>query len=873
VKLFLIDGSALAYRSHFAFITNPLKTSSGMETSAIFGFTSTVFRLIEKENPDLLAVITDSREKTFRHDRYESYKATREKMPDELANQLTHIETMMAALNIPYFGFPKYEADDVIGTIAKQASAENIEVFIVTGDKDFMQLLDKRTKIYSIKKGETEILDETASETKWGVKRHQVIDFMALMGDASDNVPGVPGVGEKTALKLISQFGSLDAIYADIGKVAPKKLQDALITHKEQAYMCRDLVTIHTDVPITVTLQDMARKAPNAEAAKKLFALFELNSLSEMLKKQMARSTPKADPDAPALAEIQSSTENNQLTICSTPSDIANLEKTLRNAGSVSFYLSEKDGIAFSVKRNEATAVGVENLHLLKALLEDPTVSKGTFDAKAAFGTLGKFNIRLEGIAFDPMIAAYLLDPESRQNKLEGLLQKYLQKTKHQLFGLESLGENAEHIFQLQALLQSQLEHQELEKLYREIELPLATTLAEMEIHGIALDKDHLAKMGDSVQLRLNALTKEIHALAGTEFNLNSPKQMGPILFEKLQVQNVATSKKIKKTKTGYSTDQETLEYYIDHPVIKSILEYRNLSKLQSTYILSLPQLMDPFTHRIHTSFNQTVAATGRLSSSDPNLQNIPIRTDLGRQIRKAFVPGTKGWKLMSADYSQIELRLLAHLSQDPTLIDTFQKNEDVHTRTASLIFNVPIDQVTSQIRGQAKSINFGIVYGMGSQRLAKETGISVAEAKAFIAAYFEKYSSIRKYLDSQVEFAKEHGFVRTLLGRKRLLPDIRSKNPMLYSNAERMATNTPIQGSAADMIKVAMVRIAHELKKEKLQSKMLLQVHDELVFEVEPSEIENLTAIVKKQMSGAMQLDIPLTVGVGVGNNWDEAH
>ena len=844
VKLFLIDGSALAYRSHFAFINNPLKTSKGEETSALYGFVSTIFRLIEKENPGMLAVVMDAKEKTFRHEKYAEYKATREKMPDELASQLPWIEAAMAALRIPYLCKPGFEADDVIGTLALQASAQGHETFIVTGDKDFLQLLDPNIRIYTIKKGETEILDETACEKKWGVKKESVRDFMALMGDASDNVPGVPGVGEKTAHKLIDRFGTLENLYAHIDEVDSKKLRENLIAHKDQAYLCRDLVTIHTDLRLDETVPDLVRKAPDVPRSRELFKRYELHSLAAQLKDD-------APPPAPPRERSYRSLDD--------AAAVASWMEGLSADAPIAFFL-DPSGVGLCQRADQAAWLPASRIREAKDFFIGSR-PKVTFDLKRALLDLGTHGLELGGPVDDVMIETYLLDPEGRNNDLEDLAARETRPCAL-----------AETIHELHETLAPKLAAQGLVDLYRNVELPLARVLCGMEAAGIALDTRYLGEMSRAMEKRIQALTRDIYGLCGEEFNLNSPKQLGPILFEKLKIQSVLPEKKIKKTKTGYATDQETLEQYAEHPCIGLILEYRNLSKLQSTYITALPKLVDS-QGRIHSSFNQTVAATGRLSSSDPNLQNIPIRTDVGKEIRKAFVPGMAGGVLLSADYSQIELRLLAHLSQDPTLIETFRNDEDVHRRTAALILGLPLEQVTSQQRSQAKAINFGIIYGMGSTRLAKETGLSLKEAKAFIETYFTHYGKIREYLDSQVEFAKEHGFVRTLLGRIRPVPDILSKNPMLQSMAERVATNSPIQGTAADLIKVAMIRIQRRLQETGMSTRMLLQVHDELVFECPQEEIESIKALVRKEMESVHPLAIPLKVDVGVGKTWADAH
>ncbi len=895
MRLFLIDGSALAYRSHFAFSANPLTNRKGMQTSAVYGFTTALLRLIDKEKPDLLAVVFDGPERTFRHERYPDYKATREKMPDEMADQLPYIRKIVEAMKIPYLVEPGYEADDIIGTLAVQADKKKMEAFLVTGDKDFMQLLSPRVKMYATKKGgEAEIIGIEAPELKWNVPVNHVVDLLALMGDSSDNVPGVHGVGEKTAAKLIHQFGTIENLYKHLPDVTPLRLREMLTNHKEEAFLSKELVTIHTELPLPLSPEELKQGAPDYVRLQELYSELDftslLNSISSMtstrtdLKKEqyhMIRSEKELDSLIDKLKRAQSFAVDTETT-------------------SLHFVDALPIGISLSVKASEAFYVPLRTPHLsestalakLKPIFEDPSIFKGGQNVKYDRAVFQNVEIDLAGIAYDTMIESYLLSPDSRQHGIDALAREHLGiekirtteligKGKDQIsmldVDLEKIShyacEDVDMTVRLHELFAPQIAHHELENLYQNVELPLISVLGDMEKRGIAVDATKLKALSIQVSKRLGDLTHEIHSLAGGEFNINSPKQLGPILYEKLRIQDQVKGKRVKKTKTGYSTDQDTLEEYSDHPVVAHLLEFRNLSKLLSTYIESLPELIHPKTKRIHTSFNQTVAATGRLSSSDPNLQNIPIRTDLGKEIRKAFVPGEPGWKLLSADYSQIELRILAHLSEDATLIDTFNKNEDIHRRTASVIFGIPLNEVSSELRSRAKAINFGVIYGMGAQRLSHETGISMAKAKEFIEAYFEKYAAVRRYLDRQVEMAREKGFVTTILGRRRLISEINSTNPRLSSNAERIATNTPIQGSAADLIKVAMVNIHREIAKRKLKSRMLLQVHDELVFEVHPNETELMKKMVKDGMEKAIALSVPVAVEMGLGDNWAEAH
>ena len=897
MRLFLIDGSALAYRSHFSFIRNPLVNSAGFTTSAIFGFSSSLMRLLKKENPEHIAVVFDTAEDTFRHEAYAEYKATREKMPDDMADQLPYVQDVVEAMRIPYLTKPGFEADDIIGTLARAAEKKDIKTYIVSGDKDFLQLVGPKTFLYNMKKAnETEILGKEGPVKKWGIPPEHVIDFLALMGDSSDNVPGVPGVGEKTAGKLVQKFGSLEQIYDRIDEVTPPKLKDKLIENRELAELSKELVTIDVNVSLPVTVESLKREPFDVPRLKELFEEFEFQSLLSELPKEEEGKKTKSDT-------------GRKYQLVNTKKKLEALEKKLKKAKAFAVdtettSLSSIDakivGVSFSFKKNEAYYVPVDQkelsrkqvLETLKPILEDESRNKGGQNIKYDRLVFRNEGIELRGVTFDTMLESYLLESGHRNHSLDKLAQKHLGiekiptedligKGKNQLSMLdvdtqkvsEYACEDADVTWQLHELFAPSIKKQKLTNLYENTELPLIEVLGDMEQRGIKLEAKKLDSISKGITKRLDKLRKEVYEEAGEEFNIGSPKQLGPILFEKLRIQDAVGMKRVKKTKTGYSTDQETLEKYTRHPIAALILEYRMLSKLQSTYVEALPSLIHPKTKRVHTSFNQTVAATGRLSSSHPNLQNIPIRSDLGLEIRKAFVPGEPGWKLISADYSQVELRILAHLSKDKTLIDTFKKDEDVHRRTAALIFGIEDQNVDKNLRSRAKAINFGVIYGMGPQRLARETGISMNEAKDFIAAYFDKYSSVKEYLESQVEYAQKHGYVRTILGRRRLIPDIDSSNPRLAANAERIATNTPIQGSAADLIKVAMVHIDHELKKKKLKTRMLLQVHDELVFEAPESELKTASEIIESGMKNAIPLDVPIKVDLGVGANWAEAH
>jgi DNA polymerase-1 len=916
-RLFLLDGSAIAYRSHFAFGANPLVNKAGMETSACYGFLNQILRILKDEKPSRLAVVFDAPGPTFRHKMFEDYKATREKMPDELKAQLPYIQQMVEAMNIPYIAKEGFEADDIIGTLAYRAQAQDMEVYMVTGDKDFMQLLKPNIYMYSLKKRDAlDIINASGPEKKWGVPVERVVDMLALMGDSSDNIPGVPGIGEKTATKLIQNYGSMDDMYNNLDRIEPERIRKKLIEYKDQAYLCRDLVTIDVDTPVEVDMESLRLEEPNLEDLLPILEELEFHSLikkikpglkamidPEKAKPSSAHSkniTPKSSTKAStkrAYKRIETEKELDQL--------IHKLQKStafVLDTETTSLHPLDAKiiGMSFAHESGQAHYLSFQHMQLspqevwkkLTPLLENPDVRKGGQNIKYDRHVLRNEGINLQGIGIDTMIASYLLDPNSHRHGIDALAQTHLNMEKiptQDLIGkgskqismlevpieqiTEYACEDADVAFQLHQHFDPQLKQHELMDLYLNLELPLLEVLGDMEREGIYIDADILARQGQDIAKMITELEKTVFDIAGETFNLNSPKQLGPILFEKLKIQNDVGIKKVKTTKTGYATNQETLEKYSAHPIIASILQYRNLAKLKSTYLDALPSLIHPKTKRVHTSFNQTVAATGRLSSSDPNLQNIPIRSVEGRKIREAFVAQNKGWKIVSADYSQIELRLLAHMSQDPILLKSFQNDEDVHRRTAATMFGVEMDQVTAEQRGRAKTINFGIIYGMGPQRLARENQISVDQAKEFIAAYFKNYSHVQNYFDDTLAFARQHGFVQTLMGRRRPVPEIHAKNKRFASLAERIAINTPLQGTAADLIKKAMLNIAKQLQDAKWQSKMLIQVHDELIFEAPESELDALTAMVKKQMGQAMSLDVPLKVDVGIGDSWAEAH
>jgi len=902
-RLFLIDGSALAYRSYFAFIRNPLINSKGQNTSAVFGFTSSLMRLIEKEAPDRLTVVLDSPKPTFRHEKFPAYKATREKMPDEMAEQLPLIDEVVGAFGVPIVQAPGYEADDVIGTLVRRAEAVGWDCFIVTGDKDFMQLVNDHVKLIDLKKreGEPEIIDREGVVARFGVPPEQVIDVLGLMGDSSDNVPGVQGVGPKTALDLIRQFGTLEAALDRAAEVKGKRAREGLLSQRAEALLSKELVTIDTDAPVEFDPEAFGRHEADTERLIELFEELEFPSLIDGL-------ALSASADAVAYHTVDTPAAFDAL--------VARLGKTSEfvldtETTSASPTRAELVGLSFAFREREAFYVPVypeaalvsggglfdaaesqveRILDRLRPVLEDPKIRKGGQNIKYDMIVLGNYGIKLQGVAFDTMVESYLLDPSQRQHGLDFLAMKHLRFRKIPTTDLIGKGkkqvtmrevpvekvsayacEDADITLRVHNLLFPQLAEHDLDGLYADVEVPLVSVLARMEQRGVRVDLDLLASLSADFATRIDTLRAEIHELAGEEFNVNSTQQLGAILFEKLEIQK-GSGARVKRTKTGYATSVSALEPFADQPIVQRLFEYRQLSKLKNTYIDAFPTLVHPRTGKIHTSLNQTVTATGRLSSSDPNLQNIPVRTELGRKIREAFIPSDPSRRLLCADYSQVELRILAHLTADDNLVGAFRRQEDIHRRTASEIFETPMDEVTKEMRSRAKAINFGVIYGMGPQRLARDTGITMAEAQGFIERYFGRYPLIKEFIDETVAAAERDGFVTTVLGRRRYVPEIYSQNQGVRSAAERVAVNTPIQGSAADLIKLAMLRLDRRLPDACPDAWMTLQVHDELIFDVPADRADAVSAIVREEMEGAMKLNVPLKVDIAVGTTWSKA-
>ena len=888
-RLFLIDGNSFCYRAFYAI--RALTNSKGQPTNAIYGFVTMLNKIVKENRPDMLAVAFDLKGPTFRHKKYEDYKIQRKPMPDDLAGQMPRIKETLAAYNIPIFGVEGYEADDVLATIARRAEEKDIETFIVTGDKDALQIVDSHIKVYSPHK-EGLIYDAQKVKEEYGVEPKHIIDIMSLMGDAIDNIPGVKGIGEKTAVELITEFGSLDGVYKNIDKVKSDARKKMLTENKEMAYLSRELAILDENVPLKLDFSDLEIKEPDQEKLFNLFKEFEFKSLlKDVTPKGTLKSTYRLIEDEKAFSTLVK--ELKSLKEFAFDFETTSEDPMLASLVGVSF--SWKIGEASYVPMNPAhgtdggagkhfTVDGV--LGALKPIFEDAKIKKIGQNIKYEYIILANYDIELKGIAFDTMVASYLLNPSKLNHNLEDICLEYLSHKMttpiEELLGKGKTAitmdqvdvkkvsdyccEDSDVTLRLKEILEKDMIEKGLDKLFNEVEIPLVEVLARMEINGVAIDKEYLTKLSKEFEHKLDKLTKDIYELAGEEFNINSPKQLSKILFEKLKLPI------LKKTKTGISTNEEVLiKLAAEHKLPKMLLEYRELAKLKSTYIDSLPELINPKTGRVHTSFNQTVTATGRLSSSEPNLQNIPIKTDEGRKIRKAFISSSSDNLLLSADYSQIELRILAHLSGDKQLLKAFKEGLDIHAFTASLVFGVKEKEVTSEMRSMAKTVNFGIVYGMSPYGLSQSLHIGVDKAKEFIDAYFERYPDVKQYLEGLIAEAREKGFVTTILGRRRYIPEINNQNMQIRQFAERTAINAPIQGSAADVIKVAMIAIDEKLTKLGMETKMTMQVHDELVFDVPKIELDKAKKIVKDGMEEIIKLKVPVEAHIEVGLNWLE--
>jgi len=870
-KLLLLDGNSLAYRAFFAL---PLLTNEGgIHTNAVYGFTTMLQKILEEEKPTKMLVAFDAGKTTFRHESFQEYKGGRQKTPPELSEQFPYLRKLIDAYQIKRYELEMYEADDIIGTLAKSAEKEDFDVVIVSGDKDLTQLASDRVNVYITRKGMTDIEHYTPShiEEKYGLTPNQIIDMKGLMGDTSDNIPGVPGVGEKTAIKLLKEYGTVENLYDQIEGMKASKMKEKLVANEEQAKLSKQLATINTDAPITITLNDLAYPGPNEEEVLNVWQELSFKSLIEKSEFQSQVHETK-EISFSIIDEVSTDLLKDQMAV----------HVELENDH---YHTCKVLGIGLSDGENNLfvpfdVAAKSEPLRLW---LEDATKEKYLSDSKVAQAAIQRYGIFIEGVAFDLLLSSYIVNPAISGEDVAILANEfgyrdvqsneviYGKGAKRAVPSIEVLAEHVARkalaVWTLKPTLENKLSENEQYNLYKELELPLASILGKMESEGIRVNISTLEKMGQELTEKLVVIEKEIYDLAGEKFNINSPKQLGVILFEKLELPV------IKKTKTGYSTAADVLEKLeSEHDIVKHILLYRQLAKLNSTYIEGLTKEVHPEDSKVHTTFQQALTSTGRLSSTNPNLQNIPIRLEEGRKIRQAFVPSHEGWVLFSADYSQIELRVLAHMSNDENLVDAFKQGMDIHTRTAVDVFHVSADEVTSDMRRAAKAVNFGIVYGISDYGLSQNLNITRKEAGQFIDKYLQSFPGVKEYMDTIVQEAKLKGFVTTILNRRRYLPDISSSNFNLRSFAERTAMNTPIQGSAADIIKKAMIDMDARLKKEGLKSKLLLQVHDELILEAPKEEIEILERIVPEVMENAIELAVPLKVDFSYGDTWYEA-
>ncbi|MCR8669483.1 DNA polymerase I [Aestuariibaculum sp. M13] len=946
-RLFLVDAYALIFRGYYAFIKNPRINSKGIDTSAIMGFMNSLLDVIKRERPDHLAVCFDKGGSTDRVEMFEAYKANRDETPEAIKVAVPYIQEILKAMHIPIMVKEGYEADDVIGTLSKQAEKQGYQTFMVTPDKDFAQLVTENIFMYRPKSfgGGYETWGIEEVKKKFEVTDPlQVIDFLGMMGDSSDNIPGLPGVGEKTAKKFIAEYGSMEGLLENTHELKGK-MKEKIEANKELGLLSKKLATIMLDVPVEFDEQDFEMSTPDIEKVTTIFNDLEFRQLLTNFLKTFSTSTEVAPAQVTETTETVKATETKkepasagagQFSLFGSGDDEETTEtssaytrktaettshfyqsvasgmatklfiKNLMNQTSVCFDTETTDlnplaaelvGIAFSWEKGkgfylpfpEDKTEAQELIEQLRPFFESESIEKIGQNLKYDIKVLAKYNITVKGKLFDTMLAHYLINPDMRHN-MDVLAETYLnytpisietligKKGKNQLSmrqvaldkQTEYAVEDADITLQLKEHFEKELGEANTQKLFDEIEIPLLRVLSSMELEGINLDKDFLHSLAEQLDNDIKTLESKIYEIAGEEFNIASPKQLGDILFEKLKLVD-----KPKKTKTGqYATSEDILSYLAkDHEIIQHILDFRGLSKLKSTYVDALPLQIDANDYRVHTDYMQTVAATGRLSSNNPNLQNIPIRTERGRQVRKAFIPRNEDYTLLAADYSQIELRIIAALSEEETMINAFKHGEDIHASTASKVFNVPIEEVTREQRSNAKTVNFGIIYGVSAFGLSNQTDLSRSEAKELIDTYYETYPKLKNYISQQVDFARDHGYVQTVLGRRRYLKDINSRNAVVRGAAERNAVNAPIQGSAADIIKIAMINIHKKLEIGNFKTKMLLQVHDELVFDVYKPELDTIKTLVKTEMENAYQLAVPLDVDLGTGNNWLEAH
>jgi DNA polymerase-1 len=882
--LYLIDGNSYLYRAFYA-IRN-LSAADGFPTNAIYGFTNMILKILREKAPDYFAIVFDSPEPTKRHEAYTEYKAHRPGMPEDLKLQVPFIKEIIRAFRIQQIAKPGYEADDILGALAKEAEKEGLDVFIVTGDKDMCQVVSPAIKLYDTMKDK--ITEEKDVLERFGVEPSRFPEVIALMGDASDNIPGARGIGEKTAIKLLKEFGDIDMLIAKHHEIKNAKARNAVAENIENIRLSKELATIHPDVPLDISISELKQREPEWAKLLEFFRRFGFSSFMKLIPQENAAASEETEYVTVLDKDIL------QKTLDSIAAEIAVDTETT----SKSPITAKLVGISLAAGTSTAHYIPLTHSYLgappqlskeyvvetLRPMLADPGIKKSGHNIKYDLIVLKNEGLDLQGLGFDTMIASYLLNPNKANHNLEDICMdrlgikklSYNDVTNKGRLNFRDVpideatkysGEDASAVLKLKKIFEPEMEQQGLLKLFHEVEMPLIEVLADMEMSGIKIDISLMDRLSGRLTDELASIEKRIYFIAGEEFNINSPKQLQEILFEKLGLRT------IKKTKTGFSTDVDVLEQLaLEHELPKEIIEYRALSKLKNTYVDALPKIINPRTGRLHTSFNQTITATGRLSSSEPNLQNIPIRGEWGANIRAAFI-AEEGCLLLSSDYSQIELRVLAHLSQDNVLIEVFQRDGDIHTRTALELFGVSEKDVTPEMRRRAKTVNFGIVYGISPFGLSKELGIPPDESRDYIDTYFLKHSGVKEFMDKTVEQATETGLVSTILNRKRQIPELKNANRNIRQLGERLAINTPVQGSAADIIKISMLNIWRRLKREKLKTRMLLQVHDELLFEVPEAERDIIMPLVKEEMESAYKLDVPLKVDLGIGKNWAEAH
>lgn len=931
-KFVIIDAMALAYRAYFAFINRPLTNSKGEVTSAVYGFLNQLIKVFEDHKPDYIAVAFDSKEKTFRHEQYDKYKSSRDKMPDDMIPQLQRIKDIVLALNIPLYILPRYEADDIVGTAVKIAEEKGLLSFAITPDKDYFQLITDKTKVVRPGKMSDEAIlyDKQKVVDELGFEPKNMVDYLALIGDSSDDIPGVAGIGPKSAVPLIQKYGTIENIYKHIEEIEKAGIKKKLEASKENAFISKELATIFCEVPIDFDFEHAKFTDPDFDKLKEILFELEFKSIYAKLIKYYQTN----------VSSDSNEVNSDKVTNADTEIDFSNEAMNLFDEKKVKYHLIQKEnearklaaklldvplfvfdtetdglntfevklaGASFCIKPNEAYFIALnpfedepglfENklsdrlpvsifVKIFKKIFENNEIKKVCQNGKYDIAVLRSIGINVNNFYFDTMLASYILDPDQKHG-MDALSEKYLnyspisisnligeKKDPKKIFDVDAAelsnyaAEDADITFKLYEVLDEQLKKQKIEKVAYDIEFPLVPVLEDMENEGIKIDTAALNQFSKDLQILLDNYTSEIYKVAGNEFNINSPKQLQEILFTKL---NLATG---RKTKTGFSTDARALENLRgEHEIVDMILNYRQAAKLKSTYADALPNMINKKTGRVHTSFNQTVASTGRLSSVDPNLQNIPIRTEMGKEIRKAFVPRDKNYKILSADYSQIELRIMASICGDEALIKAFSEGEDIHRSTAALVFNVNPEDVTPDMRRKAKEVNFGILYGIGPFGLKTRLGVTQTHAKEIIDTYFKTFKRVREFMDSSVRFAQENGYAETLSGRRRYLKNINSSNRVVRQFEERVAINMPIQGTAADMIKLAMINIYNELTKRKTKTKMILQVHDELLFDAHKDEIDKLLPVIKKLMESALPLKVPIVAEIGIGDNWLDAH